>query len=285
MEGFQIPHSRFQEAASPSGIWNLLFLGEEDDGGGRHRPRVCDRDFGGADMERGRAVEGPSAELEARFAAGFAAHEDFLEGHAAKPRPQRLHRRFLGSEPSGHVLGEGPGMSPPGQDLSRQEDAVEKPLAPAPQKLRDARDFRQVEPEKQAFHSPKKRAMRSASGRGSSAVAVRPRLASNSPAAWRRRSSIVASSSCTNCGCSRRIGASDSFSISTSIVSLTARTVAVRGSPVKRLISPNAAPAPSTVNSRLSPSAPWIETPTLPRSIRNIEELRSPSRTMVSPGA
>jgi hypothetical protein len=64
------------------------------------------------------------------------------------------------------MLGEGAGMAPAPEDFSRKEDALEKPLSPSVEKLRDASNLRQVEAEEDPAHRPKKRAIRSESGTG-----------------------------------------------------------------------------------------------------------------------
>src|SRR5262249_52288533 len=162
----------------------------ERDDGRRHAFRVSDRDLGRADAQGLRAVERPAPKLQKRLAAGVTAHVDLLEGDAAPSGAERLHCGLLGGEASRHVFREGSRMAPSGQDFPREKDAIEKPLSVALEQPGHAGDFGQVEAEEQVLHRPKKRAMRSASGRGSSAIATAPRLASYSPAAWRRRFSM-----------------------------------------------------------------------------------------------
>ena len=99
------------------------------------------------------------------------------------------------------------------------------------------------------------------------------------------RSCIVSSSIPQREGFSRRIGEIVDLSISRSDASVKARTVALRGSPVSRLISPNAAPGSRTARRWLDPTLPWTETPSRPASTTNMDDPRSPSRTIVSPAA
>src|SRR5262249_33335766 len=252
---------------------------------GGHGLGVGDGELGGGHSESVGALQGAATEFQQGLAGGVARDDDLAEGHASPSGAESFHCGFLGGEAARHVLGESARVAAAPEDFAGREDPVEEAVAPAVEGFRDAGDLGEVDPDEKAAHSPKNRAMRSESGSGCSACVAAWRLASNWSAACCLRLASVASRVWASGGCCRRTGASDGLVISPSAVSVGALTVAVRGSPVRRLISPNAAPSSRIVSSRVSPAAPRIETATRPLSMTNIEEPFSPSRTTISPGA
>src|SRR5262249_48998427 len=195
-------------------------------------------------------------EFEMRFSPRIAPDRDLPESDATPAGPERLHGRLLGGEPACDVLREGTRMAPRPIELARREDAHQKSFAPAFEHFRDPSDLGQIQAEPHVHRfRPKNRAMRPVSG----PAGVRSnssRVASKRAEAWRRRSSITASNVSQRLGLSSSTGSSVSLLISMATTSVRARTVAVRGSPVKRLISPKAAPGSSIAIPRLSPPAP-----------------------------
>ena len=132
-----------------------------------------------------------------RFSARVAADLDVAEREAAPPEPERLHRRFLGGEATGDVLGEGARVSALAADLARAEDARQESLAVTLEDARHPVDLRQVEPEKQARPPelirssplrPKKRAILARRDAGASLSRAPSAPARVGPAVCRRRS-------------------------------------------------------------------------------------------------
>jgi hypothetical protein len=118
---------------------------QQDDYGSGDGAGVGDRDLGGENAELAGPLARPAVEANARFAAGLAADLDLPEGEPSPSGAQRLHRRLLGRESSGHVLSEGRRIPAARENLARPKDPGEEPLRVALQDSGDPIDFGEVE--------------------------------------------------------------------------------------------------------------------------------------------
>src|SRR5688572_4956742 len=277
------------EGRKIAGSLRLIPRQEGHDGRGG-RLAVRDRDLHALDVQSPRSIERAAVERQRRLSARVRLHLDLPESNAPGPRAEGLHRGLLRREAAGDVLGARARMPAARGNLAREKHAVDEPVTPSIEEPGDAVDLRQVESEKELHGSgypfkPKNRAIRRERGVLSMVSSTSGPASWSAAAARFRRSCMVSSSIPQREGFSRRIGEIVDLSISRSVASVRARTVAVRVSPVSRLISPNAAPGSRTARRWLDPTLPWTETPSRPDSTTNMDDPRSPSRTIVSPAA
>jgi hypothetical protein len=113
---------------------------------------VRDRHLGLAHVEIPGAPGGGTVEAQRGLAGLLPFHDDLAKMHPPPSGAERFHRRLLGREPAGEVLGEGVAM-PPRLDLAGGIDPGEETISPPVERRGNAPDLDQIDSE-QHRHAP-----------------------------------------------------------------------------------------------------------------------------------